>query len=141
MKTIDYILQWLKENLSEKRYNHSLGCAQTAQKLAKLYNQDEKKAYLAGLIHDCAKNFEECKLMDIIRNEVKTGFEESELKNPKTLHAIAGAYIIQKEFEVEDIEIISAVRNHTIGKINMSIFDKIIFSFLLLILSSSSGVK
>ena len=127
MKTIDYIQKWLEENLSTKRYSHSLGAAQMAQDLAKLFNQDEQKAYLAGLIHDCAKNFEDSVLLDIINNEIKTGFEQSELKNPKTYHAIVGAYLIQKEFEIDDPEIISAVRNHTIGKTNMSIFDKIIF--------------
>lgn len=127
MKTTDYIINWLKENLTEKRFNHSLGCAQTAKKLAKLFNQDEDKAYLAGLVHDCAKNFPDEKLINIVRNEIKTGFNETELKNPKTYHAIAGAYIIQKEFEIDDAEIISGVRNHTIGKLNMSLFDKIIF--------------
>lgn len=99
----------------------------SAKKLASLFNQDEKKAYLAGLVHDCAKNFSDEKLINIVRNEVKEGFIEEELKNPKTYHAIAGAYIIQKEFEIDDPEIISGVRNHTIGKVNMSLFDKIIF--------------
>ena len=127
MKTIDYIQKWLEENLSAKRYHHSLGAAQMAQALAKLFNQDEQKAYLAGLIHDCAKNFEDSVLLDLINNKIKEGFKQSELKNPKTYHAIVGAYLIQKEFEIDDSEIISAVRNHTIGKVNMSIFDKIIF--------------
>lgn len=127
MKTIDYIQKWLEENLSAKRYHHSLGAAEAAKALAKIFNQDEEKAYLAGLVHDCAKNFEDSVLLDLINNEIKTGFEQSELKNPKTYHAIAGAYLIQKEFEIDDSEIISAVRNHTIGKTNMSIFDKIIF--------------
>ncbi len=127
MKTIDYIVSYLRENLSEKRYNHSLGCAKTAKKLAGIYNQDENKAYLAALVHDCAKNFSDEKLINILREEIKTGFLESELKNPKTYHAIVGAYIIQKEFEIDDSMIISAVRNHTIGKTNMSLFDKIIF--------------
>ncbi len=127
MKTTDYILNWLIENLSEKRYKHSLGAALCAQKLAKLYNQDEKKAYLAGLIHDCAKNQDDFKLIDIIKNEIKTGFLESELKNPKTYHAIVGAYFVKKIFEIDDNEIISAVRNHTIGSVDMTIFDKIIF--------------
>ena len=127
MKSIDYILQWLSENLSSKRYAHSLGCAQCAKKLAKIFNQDEKKAYIAGLIHDCAKNFEDKELLKLIKNEIKTGFDETELKNPKTFHAIAGAYIIQREFEIEDSDIISAVRNHTIGAVNMSVFEKIIF--------------
>ncbi len=127
MKTTDYIINWLEKNLSAKRYSHSLGCANTALKLAKLYNLDENKAYLAGLVHDCAKNTEDYKLLEIIHNEIKTGFDESELKNPKTLHAIAGAYLIQKEFEIDDNEIILGVRNHTIGRVNMSLFEKVIF--------------
>jgi len=127
LKTIEFIKTWLGENLSEKRYNHSLGCAQTAQKLALIYGLDEKKAYLAGLLHDCAKNFDDFILLDLIKNKVKTGFVETELKNPKTFHAIAGAYLAKVEFEVEDEEIINAIRNHTIGKINMSVFEKIIF--------------
>ena len=59
MKEIIYIKEWLENNLSSKRFHHSLGCAETAQKLAKLFNLDENKAYLAGLIHDCAKNFDD----------------------------------------------------------------------------------
>jgi len=127
LKEIDYIKAWLEEKLSSKRFHHSQGCAETAQALAKLFNQDEQKAYLAGLVHDCAKNFDDGYLLDLIKNEIKEGFDPSELKNPKTYHAIVGAYLIQKEFEITDEEIISAVRNHTIGKTNMSIFEKIIF--------------
>ena len=84
MKTIDYIKTWLEEKLTSKRFHHSLGCAETAQKLAKLFNLDEEKAYLAGLIHDCAKNFDDAHLLYLIKNEIKTGFDSSELKNPKT---------------------------------------------------------
>ena len=127
MKTIDYILNWLKENLSDKRYMHSIGCAQSAKKLAKLYNLNEDKAYLAGLVHDCAKNYDNEKLIYIIRNKVQTGFLESELKNPKTYHAIAGVYIAKNEFEIDDDEILSAIRYHTVGKTNMSLFEKAIF--------------
>lgn len=127
MKNTDYIEKWLKEKLSDKRYNHSKGCAKTAQKLAKIFNQDEEKAYLAGLVHDCAKNFEDSKLLEIIKNEIKTGFSESEIKNPKTYHSIVGSYIAKKEFEIDDEKIINAIRNHTIGNVNMTIFDKIIF--------------
>ena len=127
MKTTDFIENWLKENLSTKRYSHSIGCANCAKKLAKMYSQDENKAYLAGLVHDLAKNLGDDKLYDIIVNEIKTGYSNHELKNPKTYHAIAGAYLAKKIFEIEDKEIISAIRNHTIGKVDMTTFDKIIF--------------
>ena len=127
MKRTDYIETWLKASLSAKRYSHSLGAAECAKKLAKLYGLDESKAYLAGLVHDCAKNVDNDELLKIIRNDIKNGFDETELKNPKTYHAIVGAYLVKTEFEIEDPEIISAVRNHTIGKTDMSLFDKIIF--------------
>lgn len=127
MKNLDYIENWLEKNLSTKRFSHSKGCAQCAKKLAKLYMLDADKAYIAGLVHDCAKNFPDEKLYEIIRNEIKEGYLESELKNPKTYHSIVGAYLAKKEFSIEDPEIISAIRNHTIGKINMTTFDKIIF--------------
>ena len=37
------------------------------------------------------------------------------------------AYIAQKEFGVNDSEILSAIKYHTIGKVGMTDFEKIIF--------------
>ena len=127
MKNLDYIKNWLKDNLSEKRYFHSLGVADTALKLAKMFNLDEQKAYLAGLVHDCAKNFDNEKLYKIIKNEIKIGFDKTELKNPKTYHAIVGAYFVKTIFDIEDIEIINSIKRHTIGSIDMTTFDKVVF--------------
>ena len=53
--------------------------------------------------------------------------EDGEYCNPKTHHAPVGAYIAKKEFGVKDEEILSAIRWHTLGKINMTTFEKIIF--------------
>lgn len=119
------LLDWLKENLSEKRYIHSLGTAECARDLAKKFGQDEEKAYTAGLLHDCAKCFPNEKLMDIIEKHLNV--EKIELMNYKTLHAPVSAYIAKEEFGVEDSEILSAIRWHTLGKIDMTDFEKIIF--------------
>ena len=53
--TTDYIKTWLRKNLNNERYEHSLGTADCAKMLAQKYCLDEEKAYFAGLIHDCAK--------------------------------------------------------------------------------------
>ena len=127
MKTTDYIKKLLKQNLSDKRFLHSLGTADEASRLAKRFNLDENKAYIAGLVHDCAKNMSDDELLDIIKNKVRTGFLDSEIKNPKTYHAIAGVYIAKRDFEIDDSEILNSIRNHTIGRIDMSLFEKIIF--------------
>ena len=119
------IKKWLKQNLNEERYMHTLGTAQCAKELAKKYSLNEEKAYLAGLLHDCAKCFSNDKLLDIIHKHLDV--EECEMLNYKTLHAPVSAYIAEKEFNVTDKEILSAIRWHTLGKIDMTDFEKIVF--------------
>lgn len=124
---MDYteILSWLKNNLNEKRYIHTLGTAECAKELAEKFNLDSEKAYLAGLLHDCAKCFSNEKLLDIIHQHLNV--EECEMLNYKTLHAPVSAYIAEKEFKVTDKEILSAIRWHTLGKLDMTDFEKIVF--------------
>ena len=119
------ILAWLKNNLNEERYEHSLGVADSAVELAKLYNLDTEKAYIAGLLHDCAKCLSNGDLRDIIKNHLD--IQECELINPKTFHAPVGAYFAKNKFGITDNEILSSIRWHTIGKLDMSDFEKIIF--------------
>lgn len=124
---MDYteILSWLKNNLNEERYIHTLGTAECAKELASKFNLDCEKAYLAGLLHDCAKCFSNEKLLDIIHQHLNV--EECEMLNYKTLHAPVSAYIAEKEFQVNDKEILSAIRWHTLGKLDMTDFEKIVF--------------
>ncbi len=119
------LLEWLKENLNEERYIHSLGTADCARELAEKYNLDQEKAYVAGLLHDCAKCFSTEKLKEIIDKNLSV--EACEMLNYKTLHAPVSAYVAEKDFGVKDEEILSAIRWHTLGKINMTDFEKIIF--------------
>lgn len=121
----DELLDWLKKNLSEKRYIHSIGTAECARDLAVKFNLNSDKAYMAGLLHDCAKCFSNEKLLEIINDNLNV--EKMELMNYKTLHAPVSAFIAKRDFGVEDEEILSAIRWHTLGKINMSDFEKIIF--------------
>lgn len=124
---MDYteILKWLKDNLNEKRYIHTLGTADCAKELAKQFGLNEDKAYLAGLLHDCAKCFPNEELLDIIHKHLD--IEECEMLNYKTLHAPVSAYIAETEFGITDKEILSAIRWHTLGKLDMSDFEKIVF--------------
>lgn len=124
---MDYteILKWLKDNLNEKRYIHTLGTADCAKELAKQFGLNEDKAYLAGLLHDCAKCFPNEELLNIIHKHLDV--EECEMLNYKTLHAPVSAYIAETEFGIKDKEILSAIRWHTLGKLNMSDFEKIVF--------------
>ena len=122
--TIDSIKDWLKKNLTEERYEHSIGTAECAEKLAEKYGLDSKKAYFTGLIHDCAKCMPKDEMLKILKT---LPLEEGELCNAKTHHAPVGAQVTRQKFGVDDEEILSAIRWHTIGKVSMSLFEKIIF--------------
>ena len=124
---MDYteIKKWLKENLNDERYFHTLGTANCAKELAKKYDLDCDKAYLAGLLHDCAKCFSKEKLLEIIEEHLD--IKKEEMLNKKTLHAPVSAYIANKEFGVTDDEILSAIRWHTLGKMDMTDFEKVVF--------------
>ena len=118
--------KWLKENLNEKRYQHSLGTAECAKELAKHFGQNEEKAYIAGLLHDCAKCFSDEKLLEII-DKYLDDVDSDERSNRKTLHAPGSYYTAKTVFGLEDTEMLSAIRWHTLGKMNMTDFEKIIF--------------
>lgn len=126
MNSIEEIDKYLKETLSEKRYFHTTGVMEEAGRLAEKYGADVKKAELAGLLHDCAKCMSNEELKEFIKKNIKD-IDENELKNHKTLHAPVGAVIAKEKFQINDIEILSAIRWHTLGKVNMTLLEKIVF--------------
>ena len=126
MNSIDEIKNYLKENLSSERYFHTLGVMEEAIELAKRYNADIKKAEIAGLLHDNAKCMTKEDLRKFI-SETLPDLDKNELKNYKTLHAPVGAYFAKEKFKISDPEIISAIRWHTLGRVNMTLLEKIVF--------------
>lgn len=83
------IRQLLRSRLDDYRYIHSLGVADSARDLAKIYGADEEKAYLAGLLHDIAKNTPKNEQLELME---KGGIKLSvaEKNNPALWHAMAG---------------------------------------------------
>lgn len=116
----------LKENISNKRYLHSLGVSNTSACLAMRYGYDIRKAYLAGLLHDCAKGLKHHQLIEKVE---KAGMEISDIErdNPELLHSKAGAVIAKEEYGIGDEEILGAIICHTTGKPAMSMLEKIVF--------------
>lgn len=83
-----------------------------------------KKAYIDGLLHDCAKCLNKDEMLKIAQN---IGLEENELNNFKVIHAPVSAYIAETEFCIKDENILSSIRWNTLGSLDMTDFEKIIF--------------
>ena len=116
----------LKKNMDESRYEHTLGVMYTSAALAMRYECDLEKALLAGLMHDCAKCMPNAKKLKMAE---KHGLEitEIEQKNPFMLHAKVGALLAEKKYDIEDQEVLSAIRWHTTGKPDMTLLEKIVY--------------
>ena len=123
LNQIEKIKEDLKNNLSEYRYEHSILVAQEAKKLACHYNVDEKKAYISGLVHDIAKEFSEEENEYYIE---KYNLPRFDSKFKSIIHSFVGAVYLKEKYDLDD-DICEAVRVHTIGSLNMSLLDKIIF--------------
>lgn len=121
---IEALERFIKDNLKESRYKHSLGVEKMAVKLADIYGADAEKAAFTGRYHDIAKCFDE-KTMD--ENIKRYSLDESLLGNPALAHSKVGAAILEHEFGVTDEDILNAVRYHTTARKDMSLLEQITF--------------
>ncbi|MBS4199741.1 bis(5'-nucleosyl)-tetraphosphatase (symmetrical) YqeK [Bacillus sp. FJAT-49732] len=107
------------------RFQHTLGVVDTAIKLAEKYGANREQAEIAAIFHDYAK------LLPIseLKNILKEGQEDDSLLlyHPELWHGPAAAYILKKEFSIEDEEILNSIRFHTTGRSNMSLLEKVIY--------------
>jgi predicted HD superfamily hydrolase involved in NAD metabolism len=121
----DDLLNAIRTRMPEKRFVHTLGVMETAIRLAKVYEVDEKEAELAAILHDVVKFAD--------RNWMKKTIIKQQM-DPTLLtfhhelwHAPVGAYVAQKEFGVTNQDVLNAICYHTTGRKYMSKLEKIIY--------------
>lgn len=120
-------LEEIKKRLTEPRFIHSINVADEAKNLAKKYGADPEKAYTAGLLHDILKDTPKKDLLNLLTVDYCVPLSPVELLNNKLWHAIAGSLFIEKELNVTDKDIISAVRYHTTAKPDMNPLEKVVY--------------
>ena len=116
--------EFIKNNLKESRYIHSLGVEEMAVRLAEMHGADTDKAAFAGRYHDLAKNFYNETMDAYIR---KYDLPEYLLGNNALAHSKVAAAILENEFGVDDEDVLNAVRYHTTARKDMSILEETIF--------------
>jgi predicted HD superfamily hydrolase involved in NAD metabolism len=122
----DDIRTKLKFLLTPQTYAHAEGVERIGIELAKRYGVDLKKAALACLLHDCAKDIDQKKQRKYME---KYGIK-IDMKYPKmsaVFHGRVGAHMIGDQFKIKDREIINAVKNHTVGRKRMGTLEKIVY--------------
>ena len=123
---INDIKKDLKERLSKKRYEHTLGVMYTAAAMAMCFGVDVNQAMMAGLLHDCAKYLNDKEKLSACK-KYKIPITPLENDNKELLHAKIGAAFAKHRYGVKDKEVLSAITYHTTGKPDMSPLEEIIF--------------
>lgn len=123
----DKINAYLKENLNEFRYQHTLRVVEMGIILANNHGYDDlDKVKLSCYFHDAGKNFSPEKLLKITKDEgYKLG--DDEIENIHIYHGLASMVIARDKFNISDLEVLNAIKNHVTGIEGMTLLDKIVF--------------
>lgn len=116
----------LKKELDKSRYRHTLGVMYTASCLAMRYGGNMDQAFLAGLLHDCAKCISGEGQIHICEKH-NIPIRDVERENPFLLHAKTGAFLAKTKYGVDDPAVLHAIEVHTTGIAGMNLLDKILF--------------
>ncbi len=122
-----YYVSILEKYLDDKRLDHSISVANLAYKIALSNKLDRpERAYIAGILHDIGKS----KLFgNLAQIEFMKKNYPDDLDLPTfSYHQFLGVELAKKEFEIDDEEILDAIKYHCTGKANMSVLGKIVYA-------------
>lgn len=114
----DYLYEYVKNSLTEKRLRHTANVMTLSQKYAKRLDEDEKRATISALLHDVAKYKDASCYPD---------FYLDHFVPQPVVHQYLGAYIAKTELGIKDEDVLNAIRYHTSARRNMSKLEKIVF--------------
>jgi len=116
----------MRDRLPRDRYRHCLGVARSSEKLAGRHGASTLKARVAGVLHDVARAWSNADLLSYaLAHGMQVG--ETERAHPVLLHAQIGADIAQREFGIEDTEILGAIQRHTVAVPGMTRLEMILY--------------
>ncbi|HEL2027187.1 TPA: bis(5'-nucleosyl)-tetraphosphatase (symmetrical) YqeK [Streptococcus suis] len=119
------LLEKIRVAMKPARFQHVLGVEEAALALADRYGCDSKKASLAALLHDYAKEVEDQVFLDLI---AKYDLDRDLLNWDNNIwHGVVGAYKIAEDFGLKDEEIFQAIQRHTVGAGQMTLLDKVLY--------------
>ncbi len=123
---LDEYKNLIKSKMSEHRFVHSVNVSKEARKLAKIYGADAEKAAIAGILHDITKEMPVEEQLKIITDSGII-LDNVQKNAPKLWHGISGSIYIKENLDINDADILNAIRYHTTGRAGMSLLEKIIF--------------
>ena len=120
------IQAYLSAKLSVERLQHVLSVQEMAVDLARAHKADVWHVNLAALLHDSAKWMD----TETLYSEVERygiSLDPVEELNPSLLHSLVGVQVAIERFQVTELEVLEAIRNHTTGNPTMGIVSQVLY--------------
>lgn len=126
---IDKIVLELEKKYKDKphRLEHVYGVRETALAFGKKFNLDLHKLELASLLHDMTKYYSHEQHVEIIQKHFENSDQILKSFNPQILHAFSARIYAQEQYGIEDVDVLDAIQNHTVGAPDMSLYEKVLF--------------
>jgi predicted HD superfamily hydrolase involved in NAD metabolism len=116
----------LKARLTPEAFGHSERVAETAASLATIYAADPEEAQLAGLLHDWDRERDRGEILEAAM-DAGLRVTPTDVAKPRLLHAETGAASLVEELPGLPDSVLSAVARHTLGDVEMSDLDRIVY--------------
>lgn len=97
-----------------------------AENLARRHGACAAKARLAGMLHDLARLYSTDRLLRECEKRA-IPIDDFSRRNPVVLHAPLSASLAAELFGVNDAEVLSAIRKHTLADGDMSLLDCVVY--------------
>ena len=130
LSDIEALRERIRSHISGKRYSHTLAVEKEIVRLCEIFSlseQDTLSMQAAALLHDITKEKSTDEQIEIlISHQARVG--DIDRLSPKTLHARTAELVAIDEYpELATPEILSAIRRHTTGHAEMTLFDAVIY--------------
>lgn len=123
----DEIREWLRANLSAKRYAHTIGVEETIIRLGQPFGEDINRLRVIALLHDCGKSIPKDEQVSFARhNGIQLSTDDLNCRG--VIHARISEYLARVKWAIKDIEILKAIYYHPTGRERMSLVEKLLFS-------------
>ncbi len=125
-KYLDVAQRYAEEKLQGRLLEHTFGCVETAEKLARRFDCDAEKAAIASYLHDVVKGLKYPEQVALGR---RLGMTARKIHSvlPPVLHGLIAAEIAEVELKIKDADIIQAIECHSTGCSGMGDVAKVVF--------------
>ena len=121
---IHFFTEEVKKEITITRFEHSIRVAEIAFHLSKINGiTNPHLAYLAGILHDITKQKPNSFHEDIFQRH---SFDYSHLPQP-AFHPHSAYFYIQDKYKFDSKEVLSAIKNHTLGGVDLPKLDYILY--------------